>query len=185
MEDRILELYNKKYSIPEMAEKLGVSKDKISKYIKENNLDPRFCQRIEEYIIEEICYFLDKGYSKQEIVNLLDVSIWTVLDITDKDRHNLEEYKLANVINRRKEKIIDDYVNGLEVEEIAKKYNLKEYTVNNVLREFKKKMNEERDKLIVTKFLAGEKITNVANELKVSYRHAKHVLQKFDLYPQD
>ena len=155
IKNRIEELYNSGIKIKEMAKALDVSIGTINRYAKELREEGKVQIRIQgrtserslkkEESKEKTLELYNQGIKIEEIAKKLNVSDSTVYIYVKelKEKGRVQERKSVSKGSakkeEKKEKTLELYNQGIEIEEIAKSLNVTVVTINTYINELKEK----------------------------------------------
>lgn len=130
-DSKIIELYNKKVPVNQIAKKLGYSKTTILKYLREYNIwEDRFPYVDSKKIIN--LYNNDK-LSVEQISKQLDISKNSVTNHLHKNNISLRDNSLLSETDKKE--VTEHYENGLLIRDISTMFDCSETTISNCLKE--------------------------------------------------
>lgn len=175
MEKTVLKLYNEKYKLKEIAKKTNLPLKQIRKICKDNDLDTRFYNKINQDVINSVEVFIRKGLKQSNISKILDISIHTIRDIVKKNNLQYKGKKETLYEN----KVIELFSKGYNKSKIVSTLNINYNTVNSIFSKYG--LNKDTKKLkkeIIELYNKNYNIVAICKSLRVSYRFVVKTLNQ-------
>lgn len=184
--EKVIELYKEGYTVSEIAEKMGTTKQNISRILKLGNVSRESggISKRRERIVKKIKEMTEQGITLERISEKLGISEMSVRKYAyDEGIELISETSLR--VTRLKEQAIELKKQGMTQVEIAEKLGLSQGYVSkflldeNIRTRLKEEEYRERDQKIYEEYQKGLTVKELSEKFNLTEINIRRILYKF------